>query len=69
MSKTECPECTRLREVYLRAIDESARQLELLNSTIGGGDSDQARAALEAAEQARINARDAWMKHQNKGHQ
>jgi hypothetical protein len=51
MSKTECPECTRLREVYFRAIDEYARLQELLNSTSGGEDSDQARTALEAADQ------------------
>ena len=70
MSKSECPECTRLREAYLRAIDECACLQKLLNSTSGGEDSDQARTALEAADQTRINARDAWMKHQNKvGHQ
>jgi hypothetical protein len=69
MSKTGCPECTRLHEDYLRAIDECARQLELLNSTSGGEASDQARIALEAADQARTNAREAWMKHQTKRHQ
>ena len=69
MSKTECPECIRLSEVYLRAIDECARLQELLNSTSGGEDSDQARTVLELADQARISARDEWMKHQNEGHQ
>ena len=70
MSKSECPECTWLRDAYLRAIDECARLVELLNSTRGLEGSDEARTALEAADQARISARDEWMRHQNKmGHQ